>query len=57
MEDINPNQQAPLVVDMCVRAIEARAKQTSEFNDHLIRTNLFDYVRQRKMATSARGMD
>jgi len=30
VEDISSSQQAPLVVEMCVQAIEARAKQTGE---------------------------
>lgn len=46
VEDISPSQQAPLVIDMCVRAIEARAKQTGKFNNHFNHINLFDYVRQ-----------
>ena len=46
VEDISSSQQAPLVVEMCVQAIEARAKQTGEWHDHFNRINLIDYVRQ-----------
>ena len=46
VEDISSSQQAPLVVEMCVQAIEARAKQTGEWHDHLNHINFFDYVHQ-----------
>lgn len=54
VEDISPSQQAPLVVEMCVQAIEARAKQTGSdlFETYRVSVST-DEVSQLKMAINS----